>query len=239
MKDWFYYLVYFLGSQPLLLTSSPVVLHRDRARRKGAYLLAATHFSPYDVACLIKQTPRVLDFVSIVEAFRNPLAAWFLSKMGAFPLDRWKPDSPTVRTVLERLRRGRVVALFPEGHIRTEETSVLVGGSLKSGIARIAKMAGVPIIPCVVVGTRAYHRAAAWVPRRRVRYGVIYGEPITVTEDPTGPEKSAFEERLRQTYQELFAELKATMRARNLTAPWMQIGEGRSGPLSPVRGGEG
>jgi 1-acyl-sn-glycerol-3-phosphate acyltransferase len=239
VKDWFYYLVYFLGSQPLLLTSSPVVLHRDRARHKGAYLLAATHFSPYDVACLIKQTPRVLDFVSIVEAFRNPLAAWFLSKMGAFPLDRWKPDSPTVRTVLERLRRGRVVALFPEGHIRTEETSVLVGGSLKSGVARIAKMAGVPIIPCVIVGTRAYHRPAAWVPLRRVRYGVIYGEPMTVTEDPVGPEKAAFEERLRQTYQELFAELKATMRARNLTAPWMQIGEGRSGPLSPVRGGEG
>ncbi|MDB5304304.1 MAG: putative acyltransferase [Phycisphaerales bacterium] len=223
MKDWFYYLVYFLGSQPLLLTSSPVVLHRDRARRKGAYLLAATHFSPYDVACLIKQTPRVLDFVSVVEVFRNPLAAWFLGKMGAFPLDRMKPDSPTVRTVLERLRRGRVVALFPEGHIRTEETSVLAGGSLKTGVARLAKMAGVPIIPCVVVGTRAYHRAAAWLPLRRVRYGIIYGEPIAVLEDPTGPEKAAFEERLRQTYQALFAELKAAMRARKIEAPWMAI----------------
>jgi 1-acyl-sn-glycerol-3-phosphate acyltransferase len=225
VKDWFYYLVFFLGSQPLLLTSSPVVLHRDRARRKGAYLLAATHFSPYDVACLIRKTPRVLDFVSIVEVFRHPFAAWFFTKMGAFPLDRWKPDSPTVRTVLDRLRRGRVVALFPEGHVRTEETSVLNGGPLKSGVARIAKMAGVPILPCVVVGTPGFQRPYAWVPFRRVRYGLIYGEPITITEDPVGDEKAAFEERLRGIYQELFAELKATMRERGMEEPWMHIGE--------------
>ena len=53
------------------LTSSPVVLHKDRARRKGPYLLASTHFSPYDVAVLIYETPRVLDSVSRFSSSSN------------------------------------------------------------------------------------------------------------------------------------------------------------------------
>ena len=210
MKDWFYFLVYFLGSQPMWLTSSPVVLHKDRARRKGPYLLASTHFSPYDVAVLIYETPRVLDFVSVVEVFRHPLSRWFLSKMGSFPLDRWRPDSGTVRTILDRLEKGRVVALFPEGTLRTEETSVLNGGRLKAGVARIARLANVPILPCVIVGTRPYHQLKNWMPFKRIKYGLIYGEPFTLSDDSEA-EPKVFEERLRKIYLDLYAELKVAM----------------------------
>src|SRR5665213_3527604 len=204
MKDWFYYLVSFIGCQPLWLTSSPLVLHRDRARRKGPYILACTHFSPYDVAILIYETPRVLDFVSVVEVFRHPLSRWFLSSMGSFPLDRWKPDSGTVRVILDRLKANRVVAMFPEGTIRTEETSVLNGGKLKAGVGRIAKMAGVPILPCVLVGSRPYHRWREWMPFKRIKYGLIYGEPFDVNTDEDADPR-VFEERLRKTFLELHA----------------------------------
>ena len=67
MKDWFYFLVYFLGYPPMFMTSSPVVLHRERSRRKGPFILVCNNLSPYDNACLIKETPRMLDFVSIVD----------------------------------------------------------------------------------------------------------------------------------------------------------------------------
>jgi 1-acyl-sn-glycerol-3-phosphate acyltransferase len=211
VKDWFYFLVYFLGFQPMFLTSSPLVLHRERSRRKGPYLLVCNHLSPYDVACLIKETPRVLDFVSIVELFRHPLSRWFLTKIGAFPSDRWKTDSVTVRTILERLSRGRVVALFPEGNIRSEETSVLNGGKMKAGVGRIARMAQVPIIPCVLVGARGFHRPINWLPLRRIKYGLNYGEPIVLTEDSEADPR-AFEQRLRKTFEDLHAELKGAMR---------------------------
>ncbi|HZL34312.1 MAG TPA: lysophospholipid acyltransferase family protein [Tepidisphaeraceae bacterium] len=210
MKNWFYFLVYAVCYPPMLVTSSPVVLHRERSRRKGPYILAVTHFSPYDVACIIKETPRVLDFVSVTELFRHPLPRWFLSNMGAFPLDRGRPDSGTVRVILDRLERGRPVALFPEGHIRTEKTSVLNGGRMKTGVARIARMANVPIVPCVVLGARGYHRPRNWIPLRLTRYGINYGEPIFLTDDAQA-EPEVFEERLRRAFMELNDELRLAM----------------------------
>jgi 1-acyl-sn-glycerol-3-phosphate acyltransferase len=211
VKDWFYFLVYFLGYPPMILASATTVLHRDRVRRKGAFILASNHFSPYDNACLIKETPRVLNFVSIVELFKHPLARWFLTNIGATPLDRSKKDSATVRIIMEKLKKGRVIAIFPEASIRTEETSVLNGGRLKPGVGRIAKMAGVPIIPCVIVGARGFHTFKNWLPFRRIKIGLIYGEPITVGEK-SDADAEGFEERLRQTYLDLHEELKEAMR---------------------------
>lgn len=211
MSSWYYYLVYSLGQPPLWMASSPVILHRERSRRKGAYILACTHFSPFDVALLIKETPRVLDFVSVTEVFRHPLARWFFTNMGAFPLDRWKPDSATVRTIYDRLSKGRVVALFPEGNLRTEETSVLNGGRLKPGVGRIALTAGVPILPCVLIGARAYHNWRNWIRFKRIKYGLIYGEPFTL-KDAAEAEPAVFEERLRKVFQELHKELLDAMR---------------------------
>lgn len=210
MKDWFYFLVYFIGCQPMWLTSSPVLLHRERARRKGPYLLVCTHFSPFDVPCLIYHTPRVLDFVSVVEVFRHPLARWFFSMLKAMPLDRGRRDAGTVRHVVDRLKAGRVVALFPEGAIRTEATSVLNGGKIKPGVARIARMADVPILPCVLLGARKYHVFANWMPFKRIRYGLIYGEPFAV-ETEAEAEPAAFEQRLRGIFLRLRAELETAM----------------------------
>ena len=46
-------------------SSRPLVLHPERARRDGAFILAANHTSPYDVPLLMRHTPRRLDFVNI------------------------------------------------------------------------------------------------------------------------------------------------------------------------------
>jgi len=172
MSDLFYNFIWLVGSHPFLLSSRTVVLHRERLKRPGGYILASTHLSEFDVAVLIVKSPRKLDWVSIVEVFRKPFTGWFYGSMNAFPLDRSRPDSPTVRVILDRLARGRVVAMFPEGNIRTPETSLLAGGTFKPGVARIAQMADVPVIPCVVLGTDVYRRFKSWYPIQGVRYGV-------------------------------------------------------------------
>src|SRR5260221_7805481 len=102
-------------------TSRPIVLHAERSRRKGGYILASNHPSPYDVPLLIRHSRRKLDFVSTVEVFQNRFAAWFYGSMNTFALDRSKPDGATVRVILDRLGRGRVVAMFPEGGFRKLE----------------------------------------------------------------------------------------------------------------------
>ena len=111
MSDWFYSIIKTLGSHAFWVSSSPMILNRHRSAMKGAYILAATHFSPYDVPLLIRHSQRRLDFVSIVEVFAKSAVGWFYGNMNAFPLDRSKTDSKTVRIIRDRLDRMRASQL--------------------------------------------------------------------------------------------------------------------------------
>jgi 1-acyl-sn-glycerol-3-phosphate acyltransferase len=152
----------------------------------------------------MRSSPKRLDFVSIAEVFAKPFVGWFFGNMNAFALDRGRRDSATVRIILDRLARGRSVAMFPEGHIRKPEQSVVRGAPFRGGVARIARLAGAPILPVVAWGTPAYSRFTAWLPHRRTRYGINYGEPIFVRDEADEP---AAQQALAAAYPRLFAEL--------------------------------
>jgi 1-acyl-sn-glycerol-3-phosphate acyltransferase len=214
LSDLYYNIVYGIGTSIFWTCSKPLVLHPERGNREGAFILASTHLSPFDVPMLIRHTPRHLDFVSVVEVFRNPFVAWFYGNMNAFPLDRSKPDSPTVRIILNRLQNGRALAMFPEGNIRKMKDSVLNGGRMRPGVGRLAQMTNVPVVPAVVLGAENFSRISAWLPHFGTRYGVIYGQPISL--DP-GLDKleavKVMEERLREEFVSLYGELRTAMEA--------------------------
>jgi 1-acyl-sn-glycerol-3-phosphate acyltransferase len=213
MSDFTYKWVVRIGYHAFWVSSRPVVLHRDRVgTMDGPYILAPNHLSPYDVPCLMAEMPRwkLLDFLSITELFQNRLSAWFLRSVNTFPLDRSRADSPTVRIILKRLAKGRIIAMFPEGQFRTGANSVLNGGEIKPGVAKLAQMAGVPIVPCVILGTNAYSKPQSWLPLKRVRYGVIYGTPLYVRTDLEEAEaRLQFLQELKRAYRSLHAELLA------------------------------
>jgi 1-acyl-sn-glycerol-3-phosphate acyltransferase len=170
MNARFYRAVRAIGRPVFLVASRPVVLHREHAARPGGWLLAANHESPFDPALLIATTPRVIHWLSIVEIFQHPLSRWFLTAMGALPLDRRRPDSATVRRVVRLLRAGGVVGIFPEGGLRR--------GALKEGAARLAQLAGVPVVPCAIAGSAQFSHWQSWLPLRRTRWAVAYGEAL-------------------------------------------------------------
>ena len=206
MSDGFYGVVVALGRPIFWASSRPVVVGAEHVPRQGACLVASTHQSPYDIPILMRHAGRALDFVSVVEVFRNPLVGWFYGSLNAFPLDRSRPDSRTVRVILERLRRGRAVGMFPEGRLRPEAESVVRTREIRAGIGRIACLSGAPVVPCVIVNSGAYRRPASWLPLRRTRYGVIFGAPI-------GPAPGAdeVERRLVDAFVALHARLVAVL----------------------------
>jgi 1-acyl-sn-glycerol-3-phosphate acyltransferase len=161
---------------------------------------------------MIRHTPVKLDFVSTFEAFHPRFAAWFYGSMNAFPIDRFKPDGAGVRTMLRRLGDGRVLAMFPEAAIRPPEKSVTNGGTIRSGIGKLAQLASVPVIPCVIINSAAYLKLSAWLPGQGVRYGIIYGEPIVIRTDV---DENAVAEILEREFMakmvELHTELLAAM----------------------------
>lgn len=204
MSKFFYHLVKHVGSAIFWWSSRPIILHVERTARPGAFILAANHTSTYDVPLIVRHSRRDLDFVSITEAFDYRFLAWFFGSMNAFPINRSKPDYRGMRVVLDRLRRQRAIAIFPEGHIRAEKDAVTHGGKIRPGTGRLAVMSGAPIVPCVIVNSAPYLKIVAWLPHRRVRYGLIFGEAIPV---PTELEKTEAAERLEVELQEAMIRL--------------------------------
>jgi 1-acyl-sn-glycerol-3-phosphate acyltransferase len=232
MSDFMYKWVVRIGYHAFWVSARAVVLHRERvAEMEGPYILAPNHLSAYDVPCLMAEMPRwkLLDFVSITELFQNRLSAWFLNSVNAFPLDRSRADSPTVRIILDRLAKGRIIAMFPEGGFRSAANSVLSGGEIKPGVAKLAQLAKVPVVPCVILGTSAYSKPTSWLPLKRVRYGVIYGTPLRVRADLEEAEARAeFLSELKRAYRSLHAELLAATRQEQRRG-WELLNTGEAG----------
>jgi len=212
MSDFGYRCVYLLGDHVFLLSSRTTILHRERAAIPGGYILVAPHTTPFDVPLMIRHAPRFLDFMSVVEMKRHAFVRWFFGLMNTFYLDRSKKDAATLLNAVHRLKRGRAIAMFPEGGIRTTKTSVLNGGNLKPGVAGLAELSGAPVIPCVVLGASSYESILSWAPIGAVRYGVIFGEPMYfVPGEDRAAARQAFLNELKDRFISLRDELAVTM----------------------------
>jgi 1-acyl-sn-glycerol-3-phosphate acyltransferase len=178
MSDVLYSFIRTTWNVPFLVSRNATVIGREHSATPGPFILAASHASPYDIPLLISHTRRRIDFVTTTEACANPVIGWFFQAMNAFPLERRRADPATVRVLLERLSRDRAVAIFPEGRIRSGADAVVNGGGVVPGLGRTVLLAQVPVVPCVLVGTAVYSKPASWLPLKRARYGIAYGEPI-------------------------------------------------------------
>lgn len=210
MSELFYRTVRTIGSAIFRLASAPRVLHAERAPRIGGYLLAANHTCAYDAPLLIAANPRMIHWLSIVELFRNPLSRWFLTSFGALPLDRSKTDTVTVRRLARLLAAGNVVGIFPEGGVRQEAASVLEAGAIDDGICKLAQMAGVPVLPCVVLGAEKFGHWKSWLPGARTRWAVAFGDPIPPRAEPDrATARLAMAKEITQALRTLSAEVAA------------------------------
>ncbi|EDY21694.1 phospholipid/glycerol acyltransferase [Chthoniobacter flavus Ellin428] len=183
-SELFYRAVRAFGTAIFRLASTPRILHAERVPATGACLLAANHTCAYDAPLLIAATPRMIHWLSIVEIFRHPLARWFLTAFGALPLDRSKVDTTTVRKLARLLKAGEVVGIFPEGGMRFDEDSVLASGGIDSGVCKLAQLAGVAVLPCVVLGGEQFRRWTNWLPGAHTPWTVAFGELIPPRMDP-------------------------------------------------------
>ena len=212
MSDATYRIVRLIGVPAFRVSASPVVLNHGRVPPRGAVLLAPNHLSHYDVPCLMAETRRNIDFVSVAEFLKVPGVGPLFRAMNCMFLDRGRADPATVKAAVDRLRRGRLVAMFPEGRIRDFDESVVHGHPFKPGVVRIAQLADAPVVPCVVLGTAPYRRPTSWLPHRAIRYGINYGEPMRLRPD-LDPDagRADLTQRLSAAYVSLYRELRAAL----------------------------
>jgi 1-acyl-sn-glycerol-3-phosphate acyltransferase len=148
-------------------------------------LLAYNHLSVIDaifVALPIVERGRAVHFFALSEDFERPIVGWGLRKTGQIPIRRSFGDWSAIEASAGVLKRGMLAGIAPEGTIG--EGGALLPG--QKGAARIALMAGAPVIPVGVWGTQ--HRwpksGLTLSPPARPTVAVVYGEPIHPEGDP-------------------------------------------------------
>ena len=142
----------------------------------GGFVLAANHNSNFDPWALgIPLYPRrFLRFMAKSELYWFPLKL-VLNAGGAFPVRRGQRDAEAIETAVRLCREGHIVVMFPEGTRRKKGLRKKHEARPHTGAARIAKDAGVPLVPAAIKGTDRLTRLG---PLR-----VAYGKPVELSGD--------------------------------------------------------
>src|SRR6266481_4073115 len=189
------------------------VVGRENANPTGGFLLAANHISHFDPFIISSVIGRKIDWMAMAEFFRSPALGFLLRAVDAFPADRDRADRKTIRTAIERLKGGRVIGLFPEGGIRDGARSLLEGAPLRPGAATLAHIAGIPILPCVILGSDRLYSKRQWLPFRRTPIWIAFGNPIShFPELQKLHARERIESDLAAAFKKLYAELREKFR---------------------------
>ncbi|MCD2262376.1 1-acyl-sn-glycerol-3-phosphate acyltransferase [Dietzia aurantiaca] len=181
-----YWLFKFVLIGPFLrLTSRHVVIGKENFPREGSALLVGNHLSVGDWLFMPLLMPRRVTFLAKSDYFtgtgiKGMLSRWFFAGSGQHPIDRTNADAAqaALNAGLEVLNKGEILCIYPEG-TRSPDGRLYRG---KTGPARLAMKAGVPVIPIGVTGTGDYIRAICRPrPGRRAEVRVMVGEPLDIT----------------------------------------------------------
>ncbi len=121
---------------------------KENIPKGGSHIFASNHRS-YADPVLISLAVRVpFSFMAKEELFKqNIFFAALIKALGAFPVTRGKGDTSAIDTSLKCLNKGRNLVIFPEG-TRSKDGRV---GRGKTGVALIAAVAQMPVIPVGII----------------------------------------------------------------------------------------
>jgi len=198
-------------------------LYKVRARglehvpSQGGALIVVNHVSFVDALLIGAALTRPVRFMMYRDFFRIPVVGWFARRMGAIPVSATDDRRSKVKAIAdaaERARAGDLVCIFAEGSIT--RTGVML--PFARGLERIARKAGVPILPVGLdrlwgsifsfEGARVF-----WKRPQRIPYpvDVSIGEPMPA-DTPAW--------RVRNRIQELIAERRSTRAGRRGSLAW-------------------
>ncbi|PXY33062.1 1-acyl-sn-glycerol-3-phosphate acyltransferase [Prauserella sp. PE36] len=173
-----YRLMKYVLLGPLLRLFWPTkVTGLENIPETGGAILASNHLAVADSFFMPLYVSRRVTFPAKQEYFTEPglkgrFKKWFFTGVGQFPIDRsgGSAAQAALDTAIRLLREGRLLGIYPEG-TRSPDARLYKG---KTGVARIALEARVPVIPVAMVGTESVNPIGSkmWRPRRlEIRFG--------------------------------------------------------------------
>ncbi|MFJ8731102.1 lysophospholipid acyltransferase family protein [Streptomyces bauhiniae] len=177
----FYHLLKYVLLGPVLrLVFRPRIEGLDHVPDSGAAIIAGNHLSFSDHFLMPAILRRRITFLAKAEYFTGPglkgrLTAFFFRSAGQIPVDRSGKEAgqAAVREGLKVLGRGELLGIYPEG-TRSHDGRLYKG---KVGVAVMALKAGVPVVPCAMIGTFEAQPPGRKIPRLRP-ITIRFGEPL-------------------------------------------------------------
>ncbi|SFK60041.1 lysophospholipid acyltransferase family protein [Geodermatophilus ruber] len=152
----FYWFLKFVAIGPVVkLVFRPRAEGTGSVPRTGAAILASNHLSAADWIFMPLSLRRRVTFLAKAEYFTGSgikgfLQRAFFSGAGQVPIDRSSASAAedAIRTGRRILREGKLLGIYPEG-TRSPDGRRLFRG--KTGVARMALEAGVPVVPVAMI----------------------------------------------------------------------------------------
>jgi 1-acyl-sn-glycerol-3-phosphate acyltransferase len=176
----FYWVVKAILTPILRVLFRPWVEGGEHIPTEGGAILASNHLSFSDSIFLPLVVPRKITFLAKADYFtgtgvKGKLTKGFFSGVGQVPIDRsgGAASEAALRTGLRILGAGNLLGLYPEG-TRSPDGRLYRG---KTGVARMALEAGVPVIPVAMINTDVVQPTGKKIPNLG-RVGVRVGKPL-------------------------------------------------------------
>jgi 1-acyl-sn-glycerol-3-phosphate acyltransferase len=153
--------------------------------RDSAFILLPKHQRWEDIPILGVASPNPLYYVAKYELFLNPLSGWFLRSVGGIPLNRNRPleSRRSIRAMIEFLKNGEGVVVFPEGTYYPDKMGPGRVGIIRVILSRLT-------LPFIPLGINYSDQG----PRTLVR--LRFGKPLLV--DPEMPPNAFLEQMMGQ-----------------------------------------
>jgi 1-acyl-sn-glycerol-3-phosphate acyltransferase len=144
---------------------------------RGGLLVLSSHQSHLDPLLLGLATDRRMSSLARSSLYHFKPFGFVITALDAVPIDRDASPVTAMKLVIDRLKRGAAVIVFPEG-TRTATGRL---GEFKAGFAVLAKRAKVPIVPVAIVGAYECWPRSRLLPRPgRIR--MEFGRLISAAE---------------------------------------------------------
>ncbi|MDX6286923.1 MAG: hypothetical protein QOG53_2408 [Frankiales bacterium] len=151
----------------------------------GGFIVAANHVShvdPFMLGHCLYRLGRPPRYLAKSELWKIPVVKWILSNAGQIPVHRRTTDaSLALKDAVVAVERGECLAVYPEG--TTTKDPAYWPMIPKTGVARLALMTGVPVVPVGQWGAQAIYgqdrKLHLW-PRHKVQ--VRIGPAVDLSE---------------------------------------------------------
>ncbi len=142
----------------------------------GGAILAANHISFFDTVVLMLSVSRPTRFIGKAEYMDSFKTRHLFPALGMIPIERsvGRQAMAALDTAAGVLRGGELLAIYPEG-TRSRDGLLHRG---HTGVAELALLTGVPIVPIGLVGTDRIQPIGSRVPRPFRRAVMRVGRPI-------------------------------------------------------------